>query len=158
PETVVQFGTVFYDTVAAYSAANGHDGNTVQADPRFTDPTHGNFELRAGSPAIDNANSGVASWPSTDAQGRSRVDDPGTPNRGRGPVTFADRGALEFQGSSPANQPPVARLTVTPSSGAAPLSVTANASASTDADGTIASYRFDFGDGTVVGPQSGATA
>jgi hypothetical protein len=52
----------------------------------------------------------------------------------------------------------VARLTVTPSSGAAPLGVTANASASSDADGSIASYRFDFGDGTVVGPQSGSTA
>src|SRR5204862_488806 len=56
------------------------------------------------------------------------------------------------------NQPPVARLTVTPSSGPAPLSVTADASASSDPDGTIASYRFDFGDGTVVGPQSSPTA
>jgi PKD repeat protein len=41
-----------------------------------------------------------------------------------------------------------------------PLSVTADASASTDTDGTpIASYTFDFGDGTaLVGPQAGATA
>src|SRR5207249_7685083 len=38
------------------------------------------------------------------------------------------------------------------------LAVTAIASASTDPDGTIASYRFDFGDGTIVGPQPGATA
>src|SRR5204863_447969 len=57
-----------------------------------------------------------------------------------------------------ANQPPVARLTVTPSSGTAPLTVTADGSASSDADGTIASYKFDFGDGTVVGPQAAATA
>src|SRR5439155_1130025 len=57
-----------------------------------------------------------------------------------------------------ANQPPVARLTVTPSSGTAPLAVTANASASSDPDGTVTSYRFDFGDGTVVGPQAAATA
>src|SRR5204863_6175789 len=57
-----------------------------------------------------------------------------------------------------ANQPPVARLTVTPSSGTAPLSVTADGSASSDADGHVASYRFDFGDGTVVGPQTAATA
>ncbi|MBI3607353.1 MAG: fibronectin type III domain-containing protein [Nitrospirae bacterium] len=56
------------------------------------------------------------------------------------------------------NQPPTASLTVTPSTGNAPLSVTANASASIDPDGTIASYRFDFGDGTVVGPQTAATA
>src|SRR5439155_330554 len=56
------------------------------------------------------------------------------------------------------HQRPVARVTVTPSSGTAPLAVTADASASSDPDGTIASYRFDFGDGTVVGPQAGATA
>src|SRR5205823_2928936 len=57
-----------------------------------------------------------------------------------------------------ANQPPVARLTVSPSSGRAPLSVTADASASSDPDGTIASYRFDFGDGAVGGPPSRPTA
>src|SRR5204862_1396767 len=60
--------------------------------------------------------------------------------------------------ASAPNQPPVARLTVTPSSGTAPLAVTADASTSSDADGTIASYKFDFSDGTVVGPQAGATA
>jgi len=58
----------------------------------------------------------------------------------------------------PPNQLPVAALTVTPSTGNAPLSVTANASASTDPDGTIATYLFDFGDGTVVGPIATATA
>jgi PKD repeat protein len=37
--------------------------------------------------------------------------------------------------------------------------VSADASGSTDTDSTpIATYSFDFGDGTVVGPQSGATA
>src|SRR5207253_412540 len=56
------------------------------------------------------------------------------------------------------NQPPTAALTVTPSSGTEPLSVRADASGSSDPDGTIVSYRFDFGDGTVVGPQPGATA
>jgi PKD repeat protein len=154
----IKFGSAIFTTVASYSAASAQDGNTFQADPLFTDPAHGNFELRAGSPCIDDANSGVANWPSTDALGRPRVDDPGTPNRGRGPVTFADRGALEFQGSTTANQPPVARLTVSPSSGTAPLTVTADGSASSDADGHVASYKFDFGDGTVVGPQTAATA
>src|SRR5207244_4166224 len=56
------------------------------------------------------------------------------------------------------NLPPTAALTVRPSSGTAPLSVTADASASSDVEGPIASYRFDFGDGAGAGPQSGATA
>jgi PKD repeat protein len=52
----------------------------------------------------------------------------------------------------------LAALTVSPSSGPAPLAVTADASGSRDTDATpIGSYRFDFGDGSsVVGP--GATA
>jgi len=59
-----------------------------------------------------------------------------------------------------ADNPPVAALTVTPTSGLVNLAVTANASASTDTDSTpIASYTFDFGDGTAaVGPQAGAIA
>jgi hypothetical protein len=45
------------------------------------------------------------------------------------------------------NQPPVARITASPSTGSAPLLVSFNGSASTDADGTIASYVWNFGDG-----------
>jgi PKD repeat protein len=55
----------------------------------------------------------------------------------------------------PANQPPVASLTVAPLSGTAPLAVTADASGSHDPDGTIVSYSINFGDGTTV---SAATA
>jgi PKD repeat protein len=43
--------------------------------------------------------------------------------------------------------PPRVHLTVTPLSGLAPLTVTANAAGSTSVNG-IASYVFDFGDGT----------
>jgi PKD repeat protein len=45
------------------------------------------------------------------------------------------------------NQPPVARITATPSTGSAPLLVSFNGSTSTDSDGTIASYAWNFGDG-----------
>ncbi len=52
-----------------------------------------------------------------------------------------------------------AALALSPTSGAAPLTVVADASASTDTDSSpIATYTFDFGDGTTVGPQSKATA
>ncbi|MFY9913412.1 MAG: PKD domain-containing protein [Nocardioidaceae bacterium] len=55
--------------------------------------------------------------------------------------------------------PPVAALTLTPSSGTAPLQTTADASGSTDPQGRALTYAFDFGDGTAqVGPQSSPTA
>ena len=51
-------------------------------------------------------------------------------------------------------QLPTARFTATPNSGYLPLAVTFDASASTDDDGTIASFDWDFGDGN---SGSGAT-
>jgi PKD repeat protein len=54
---------------------------------------------------------------------------------------------------------PTAALTLTPTSGIAPFTVEANASGSSPARGSsIATYTFDFGDGTVVGPQKAPTA
>jgi len=58
-------------------------------------------------------------------------------------------------GCTAINSPPVASFTRTPSSGEAPLNVSFNASASSDPDGSIVSYAWDFGDG---GSASGVTA
>ena len=52
-------------------------------------------------------------------------------------------------------QRPVASFTASPSSGGTPLTVSFNAAASTDPDGSIVSYVWSFGDG---GSASGATA
>ena len=58
-----------------------------------------------------------------------------------------------------ADSAPTASLLVTPAWNLAPLAVTADASASSDTDATpITTYRFDFGDGTTIGPQTAATA
>jgi PKD repeat protein len=57
-----------------------------------------------------------------------------------------------------ASAPPTAALTVSPSSGTTPLPVTANGSGSTAGSNPIATYTVNFGDGTIVGPQAGATA
>jgi PKD repeat protein len=57
--------------------------------------------------------------------------------------------------SKPSNQAPVARVSVSPASGPTPLAVTVSGEASSDADGTIASYAWTFGDGTSA---SGARA
>ncbi|NND72403.1 MAG: PKD domain-containing protein [Rhodothermales bacterium] len=45
------------------------------------------------------------------------------------------------------NLPPVAAFTLTPSVGTAPVTVATDGSASTDSDGTISSYAWDYGDG-----------
>jgi len=54
---------------------------------------------------------------------------------------------------STANIPPIANFTVDPLTGNAPLQVTFDGTPSVDADGTIASYAWNFGDnGTANGP------
>jgi PKD repeat protein len=70
-----------------------------------------------------------------------------------GSCFYADDASVVFV---PPESPPVATLTVTPALGATPLEVAADASRSSDIDTTpIATYTFDFGDGTPpVGPQS----
>ena len=58
----------------------------------------------------------------------------------------------------PGNQPPIVRRHLSRSVGQPPLAVTTDASGSSDPDGLISAFTFDFGDGTVVGPQSTPSA
>lgn len=149
-----------YTSLSAMQAASGQEKHGVQGDPKFVNASSGNLAIGAGSPAIDRGNSGVAGEQSTDIQHSARVDDPGTPNTSaEGPRLYDDLGAYEFQGtSSSTGQAPTAKLAVTPSSGTAPLAVTADASGSSDPQGQSLTYSFDFGDGTTTGPQSAAKA
>ena len=97
-----------------------------------------------------------------DLAGNAPADDALVPDTGAGSPAYADRGALEFQPSgTPADYAPHAALFLNPPTVAIPPNgaVTADARGSNDADiAGIASYTYDFGDGTVVGPQPGATA
>lgn len=77
------------------------------------------------------------------------------------PDSLAPSGNYTVKGNlaCAANTAPVAALTATPRVGDAPLTVNFDASASTDADAgdTIASYTFDFGDGSAQVTQSTPT-
>ncbi len=69
-------------------------------------------------------------------------------------LTVTDAGGLTAQATRTisvvptSNQTPHASFTVSPAIGIVPVEATLDGSASTDADGTITSYEWDFGDGT----------
>ncbi|MFG1657727.1 PKD domain-containing protein [Micromonospora chersina] len=90
----------------------------------------------------DSANSAAPGFPATDRNGTARVDDPAVPNTGAGPLPYADRGAVETV------RGPDSRFALTPDLDTG--SVTVDASATVPGVAPIATYRFDFGDGTIV--------
>jgi PKD repeat protein len=68
---------------------------------------------------------------------------------------YSDYGSLgqyAVAGSVPstAGQPPLAAVSATPGSGTAPLSVAFSSAGSSDADGNIVAYEWNFGDGSAV--------
>jgi len=68
-----------------------------------------------------------------------------------GYTTYGDLGAYTLSAAlaDPGGlKPPVAKALATPASGPAPLAVTFDGSGSSDPDGTIATYSWDFGDGS----------
>ena len=138
------WGTASYTSSQAICSATGQECHSPNvADPQFVNAAAANFQLTAGSPAIDRANTAVSGEQPADILGVSPYD---------------DLGAYEYTGGGGTQTGPTAQLSVTPSSGTAPLAVTADASASTAGSSPISSYTFDFGDGTTVGPQPGPTA
>ena len=151
-----------YATFDSFRSATGLEPHGASFAPGFTGPGSGDFTLTGGSAAVDSADAGVTGFVATDAGGNEPTDDPIVPDTGAGSPTYADRGALEFQPSgSPTDYAPHAALFLSPGSVSVPPAglVTADARGSNDADTSgIVSYSFDFGDGTVVGPQAAATA
>jgi PKD repeat protein len=66
-------------------------------------------------------------------------------------ILSAALGLTACGGDGSSNRAPSAAFTATPSSGQAPLTVSFDASASSDRDGSISSYSWNFGDGTAPG-------
>jgi parallel beta-helix repeat protein len=99
PDKLLVWGSSSYLSLAAFRSATGREAHGIQADPKWIDAPVGNFHLRAGSPAIDAANSAVSGQPRRDVKRRARFDDPAIPNTGTGPRTFDDRGSFEFRPS-----------------------------------------------------------
>jgi len=77
-------------------------------------------------------------------------------------LTVADSKGLSNSATTPvvvtppttANKPPQAVISATPTTGSAPLTVTFNGGGSTDSDGTISSYAWNFGDGGTASGKS----
>ncbi len=75
----------------------GSSGN-ISIDPKYTNAATDQFQLRAGSKAIDSGSSTGA--PASDFLGNPRFDDPNVVNSGTGSTPFIDMGAIERQSIS----------------------------------------------------------
>jgi hypothetical protein len=81
---------------AAYGGACSNQAGTygnISADPKFSNPSANNYQLLAGSPAIDTGNNSAPLTPSTDIAGSPRIQD--ATNLG---YPVIDMGAYEFSG------------------------------------------------------------
>ncbi len=152
----IKINTTKYASLAAYRAAfPSLDSHSKQVDPKWIFPSMANFRPMAGSPLVDAAIGGQSGWSSTDHDGLARQDVSGVSNTGTGSPSYSDIGAYEYR---PAGSVPVASLVLSPTRGTTPLNVLMNGSGSSDPDGSIVAYWFNFGDGFSVGPQLSPTS
>ncbi|MEU7865535.1 PKD domain-containing protein [Dactylosporangium sp. NPDC049140] len=150
--TVVDYNSV-YRGVVTLPAPDAYAWGTAMGLADFrTASGQAAHDLEGATPGTleDSANSAAPGYQATDYLGRPRLDNPNLANTGAGSVKYADRGYREtIKG-------PSATLTVRIDQSA--LSVTADASGATPGYAPIASYTFDFGDGTAAVTQAAPVA
>ncbi len=144
-------GSHLYETNTAGGAGQGTWGYNVAAD--------GSLSPVAGSPFAPAATDAIALTPDSRrlyagasfngntygfdvGPGGSLTAVPG------GPFTTTASGSEAFSMAMPPDQPPIASFSATPGLAGAPSAF--DASASTDPDGTVARYDWDFGDGSTL--------
>ena len=116
----------------------------ISVDPRFSNPTLGDYHLLQGSPAIDAGNNSAPQLPTKDLDGNPRLQDA----TGQG-YPIVDMGAYEFASMQDANS---TTLTLTPSTyetyGGNSITLTAKL---TSANGTPPGSVIFFEDGNQLG-------
>jgi hypothetical protein len=149
--------------VIAPDVVTAFEGEPLTLEIAAADPDGEPLDLLSGDLAGLPAGNDAAFAVSTDQSAGTLAWTPGPGERGTYTVTF--RAANSLIGSADVtvlvrapNQAPAATLVVSPELTATPMLVTASAAGSSDPEGDPLTYRFDFGDGIVVGPQSSPIA
>ena len=133
------------DTLSAFAAVRASDGAmTVMVISKvLSGSTPVTLDLAGFA-----GNGSAQVWQLTSANTIARLSDIGYSGATVNATVPQQSVTLFVLPASTGNRPPVASMTATPQTGTAPLAVSFDGAASSDPDGTIASYAWNFGDNT----------
>lgn len=145
---IFEWDGITYTSFSTFKAATGQESTGMVRNPRFVSLSTRDLRLAGNSPAVDAADSSVPGWSGQDHAGVAPVDDPTAANHGTGPTTFADIGALEFDGA-------YAQPAVTSVASPNGLTVDVDASSSGTLGEPVSSMSIDCGNGQVLQGKQG---